>query len=254
MILGYIVNSKWHTKYQSLYLIDNTDFSIHYVKENDKILECENLYTLNNGSYFLYNILKNEIIIPSSELDFSYLNKYLNYLKKINLNIFSNYYMIEFCVKNKIKIDNPKINYLINTIEQLDNNSLKIDELFIKSEIVLKKSVWKSSEDYRGDISINTNISDIKFDKYLKRFFPVISHELAFIDVPTWGNTKISSYGQMISDYGEDKIEQLENHLKSLNNDVKNIFYIVYNKYKHLDSLKEDLRIEISNIKNKKNN
>ena len=57
MILGYIVNSKWHTKYQSLYLIDNTDFSIHYVKENDKILECENLYTLNNGSYFLYNIL-----------------------------------------------------------------------------------------------------------------------------------------------------------------------------------------------------
>lgn len=252
MILGYVVNNKWHTKYQSLYLIDNTNYSIHYVTNNDKIFECENLYLLGNGSYFLYDVLKNEITTPSSELDFNYLNNYLNYFKKTKINIYTNYNLIEFCIKNKIIIDYPKINYLIQTIEQINTNSFNVDEIIIKSEIILQKSIMKSSEDYRGHISIYTNEYNLKFDKYLQKFFPLINHQLIIIDVPTWGNTKTSAYNQMILDYGEDKIEKLEFNLKSLNNDIKNLFHIIYNRYEHLTSLNEDLRFEISMIKNKK--
>ena len=67
MILGYVVNSNWKTKYQSLCLIDSSDFSRHYIEDNDKIYKCDMFYTLRDSSYFLYNILKNEIVIPQTE-------------------------------------------------------------------------------------------------------------------------------------------------------------------------------------------
>jgi hypothetical protein len=251
MILGYIVNSNWKTEYQSLYLIDNTDYSIHYIKDNDKILDCKNLYSLNSGSYFLYNILKNIIIIPSNHADFIYLKDYLNYFKKYQFNIYANKKMIEYCIENKLKFDYPKINYLTKTVEQINNDVLKINELINNFEVTLIKSVYKSSEDYRGHISISTNVQIIKFDKYLLKFFPVVNKRLNYIDVPTWGNSKISAYAQMIEELGEDKIEEIENFLKLFNEHFKKTFFKDYNKNEHIKSLSEDLKDEISMFKNK---
>lgn len=251
MILGYILNNTWKTKHQSLYLIDNTDYSIHYIKENDKIFDCEKLYSLNSGSYFLYNILKNTIIIPSNNADFIYLKDYLNYFKKYQFNIHTNRNMIEYCVENNLKFDYPKINYLTKTIQHLNNDSLKIKELIDLFEVTLIKSVYKSSEDYRGHISISTNIQSIKFDTYLLKFFPVVNERLSYIDVPTWGNSKTSTYSEMIEKYGDDKIQEIENFLYLFNQHFKKIFYKDYSTNEHLKSLKENLKNEILLFQNK---
>lgn len=240
MILGYVVNSKWKTKYQSLCLIDSSDFSRHYVEDNDKIFKCEILYTLEDGSYFLYNILKNEIIIPQTKEQYLFLEPYIKHFKSNNISIFYNQNLKDFCLINNILTNNPDINYFITTINQLKNNTYDLDAVLSKTEIILRKYASKYSEDYRGNIDIKTDTYFLKNDKYLLNIIPTLNHHLASVDVPTWGNTKHSAYNSMIDEVGEKNIETIENELKKLNESHKKIVKIIYNRHSHKSTLEID--------------
>ena len=185
MILGYVVNSKWKTKYQSLCLIDSSDFSRHYVEDNDKIFKCEILYTLEDGSYFLYNILKNEIIIPQTKEQYLFLEPYIKHFKSNNISILYNQNLKDFCLINNILTNNPDINYFITTIKNIKNNTYDLDAVLSKTEIILRKYASKYSEDYRGNIDIKTDTYFLKNDKYLLSIIPTLNHHLASVDVPT---------------------------------------------------------------------
>jgi hypothetical protein len=240
MILGYVVNSKWKTKYQSLCLIDSSDFSRHFIKDEDKIYNCELLYTLGDSSYFLYNILKNEIIIPQTKEHNLFLEPYIKHFKSSNISIYHNQNLKDFFLVNNILTNSPDINYFITTINQLQNNTFDLDAVLSKTAIELRKYTKKYSEDYGGRIYINTDTSILKNDTYLLSIIPTLNHNLAFVDVPTWGNTKDSAYNEMINEVGEHNIVTIENELKKLNNSHQIIIKILYNKHYHLSSLEGD--------------
>lgn len=240
MILGYVVNSKWKTEYQSLCLIDSSDFSQHFIKDNDKIYKCDILYTLGDSSYFLYNILKNEIIIPQTKEHYLFLEPYIKHFKSSNISIYNNQNLKDFCLINNILTNNPVINYFITTINQLKNDTYNLDEVLKKTEIVLKKNISKYSEDYSGSIDIKTDTYFLKNDEYLLKIIPTLNHNLAYIDVPTWGNSKHSAYYEMIDKIGEESIKIIENELLNLNTSHKKIIKILYDRNLHLSSLKVD--------------
>lgn len=240
MILGYVVNSNWKTEYQSLCLIDSSDFSRHYLEDNDKIYKCEILYTLGNSSYFLYNILKNEIIIPQTKEENLFLEPYIKYFKSSKISIYHNQNLKDFFLANNILTNSPDINYFITTINQLTNNTFDLDAVLSKTAIELRKYTSKYSEDYCGRIYITTDTSILKNDKYLLSIIPTLNHNLASVDVPTWGNSKHSAYNEMINEVGEENIEIIENELKKLNESHKVIIKILYNRNSHLSSLEID--------------
>lgn len=240
MILGYVVNSKWKTKYQSLCLIDSSDFARYFLKDDDKIYDCELLYTLGDSTYFLYNILKNEIIIPQTEEHNLFLEPYIKHFKSSNISIYHNQNLKDFFLANNILTNSPDINYLITTINQLKNNIFDLDAVISKTDIVLRKYTSKYSEDYRGSIDIKTDTCFLKNDKYLLSIIPTLNHHLASVDVPTWGNSKHSAYNEMIDEVGEYNIVTIENELKKLNESHKIIIKILYNRNSHLSSLEID--------------